>query len=82
LLGQSFLTGTPRIELPSLPRMTAAVLCVVDAESAALVHDESKPPTSHAAKLNWLRTEVIGANHGIISTAGLVVGVDGEVSGI
>jgi VIT1/CCC1 family predicted Fe2+/Mn2+ transporter len=46
------------------------------------MHEESAPPTSHAAKLNWLRTGVLGANHGIISTAGLVVGVDGEVSGI
>jgi hypothetical protein len=62
--------------------MTAAALRVVDGESAALVHEESKPPTSHAAKLNWLRTGVIGANHGIISTAGLVVGVAGGVSGI
>jgi hypothetical protein len=61
--------------------MTAAALRVVDGESAALVRDESTPPTSHAAKLNWLRTGVIGANHGIISTTGLVVGVDGQDPG-
>lgn len=31
--------------------------------------------TSHAARLNWLRAGVLGANDGIISTAGLVIGV-------
>lgn len=30
---------------------------------------------SHAAKLNWLRAGVLGANDGIVSLAGLVVGV-------
>src|SRR5271156_1114736 len=41
-------------------------------------------PTSHphephlgsvSAKLNWLRAGVLGANDGIVSTAGIVVGV-------
>ena len=31
--------------------------------------------TGTAAKLNWLRAGVMGANDGIVSTAGLVVGV-------
>ena len=38
--------------------------------------------TSPAAKLNWLRAGVLGANDGIISTAGLVVGVAGATSAI
>ncbi|WP_235504580.1 VIT family protein [Nostocoides sp. Soil756] len=30
---------------------------------------------SHAGRLNWLRAGVLGANDGIVSTAGLVIGV-------
>ncbi|MGW6377400.1 VIT1/CCC1 transporter family protein [Rhodococcus sp. NPDC055112] len=46
--------------------------------------DPDQLPTSHpaephvqglSAKLNWLRAGVLGANDGIVSTAGLVVGV-------
>ncbi len=37
---------------------------------------------SHSAKLNWLRAGVLGANDGIISTAGLVVGVAGATTAI
>jgi VIT1/CCC1 family predicted Fe2+/Mn2+ transporter len=33
-----------------------------------------------AARLNWLRAAVLGANDGIVSTAGLVVGVAGATS--
>ena len=32
---------------------------------------------SHRARLNWLRAGVLGANDGIVSIAGLVVGVAG-----
>lgn len=35
---------------------------------------------SHAARLNWLRAGVLGANDGIVSTAGLVVGVAGATA--
>ncbi|MEZ0448911.1 VIT1/CCC1 transporter family protein [Cellulomonas sp. ICMP 17802] len=35
-----------------------------------------------AARLNWLRAGVLGANDGIISTAGLVLGVAGATSAI
>ena len=31
--------------------------------------------TNHTAKLNWLRAAVLGANDGIVSIAGLVIGV-------
>ncbi|HUF97999.1 MAG TPA: VIT family protein [Ilumatobacter sp.] len=34
-----------------------------------------------AARLNWLRAGVLGANDGIISTAGLVIGVAAATSG-
>ncbi|QTE30798.1 VIT1/CCC1 transporter family protein [Pengzhenrongella sicca] len=42
----------------------------------------AKPGPSHAAKLNWLRAGVLGANDGIISTAGLVVGVAGATTAL
>ena len=44
------------------------------------------PPAQHphephegsiASRLNWLRAGVLGANDGIVSTAGIVVGVAG-----
>jgi VIT1/CCC1 family predicted Fe2+/Mn2+ transporter len=39
-------------------------------------HPTIGPPASHVAnRLNWLRAGVLGANDGIVSTAGLVVGV-------
>lgn len=38
------------------------------------VHDEVHDQT-HAQRLNWLRAGVLGANDGIVSTAGLVIGV-------
>lgn len=36
--------------------------------------------SNHAAKLNWLRASVLGANDGIVSIAGLVVGVASATS--
>lgn len=45
---------------------------------------ETEHPEPHdgslASRLNWLRAGVLGANDGIISTAGLVVGVAGATS--
>ena len=50
---------------------------------------ESMPPAPHsrephrmgtAQRLNWLRAGVLGANDGIVSTAGLVVGVAGATA--
>ena len=40
------------------------------------MHRERHKPGT-AGKLNWLRAAVLGANDGIVSTAGLVVGVAG-----
>jgi vacuolar iron transporter family protein len=40
------------------------------------VHPATDPHASHITnRLNWLRAGVLGANDGIVSTAGLVVGV-------
>ncbi len=39
-----------------------------------------RPETSLAARLNWLRAGVLGANDGIVSTAGLIFGVAGATS--
>lgn len=36
--------------------------------------------TNHLSKLNWLRAAVLGANDGIVSLAGLVVGVAGATT--
>lgn len=38
-------------------------------------HDQEPHAGSVAGRLNWLRAGVLGANDGIISTAGLVIGV-------
>jgi vacuolar iron transporter family protein len=44
-------------------------------------HTHHEPLTSnHTAKLNWLRASVLGANDGIVSIAGLVVGVASATS--
>lgn len=47
-------------------------------------HPEAHSATSTVSKLNWLRAAVLGANDGIVSIAGLVVGVAGatESSGV
>ncbi|SER78722.1 Predicted Fe2+/Mn2+ transporter, VIT1/CCC1 family [Pedococcus cremeus] len=41
----------------------------------AQLHGEEPHEQNHAARLNWLRAGVLGANDGIVSTAGLVIGV-------
>jgi VIT1/CCC1 family predicted Fe2+/Mn2+ transporter len=45
--------------------------CSVSAES----HPHEPHQGSFSARLNWLRAGVLGANDGIVSTAGIVVGV-------
>jgi vacuolar iron transporter family protein len=46
------------------------------AGTPAARHDEPRGG-GLAARLNWLRAAVLGANDGVVSTAGLVVGVAG-----
>jgi VIT1/CCC1 family predicted Fe2+/Mn2+ transporter len=41
----------------------------------AQLHGDEPHDQDHAARLNWLRAGVLGANDGIVSTAGLVIGV-------
>lgn len=43
----------------------------------AIIADQEFQRSTMAAKLNWLRAGVLGANDGIVSTAGLVMGVAG-----
>src|SRR5947207_11482936 len=44
-------------------------------------HTHHEPHTENSvSKLNWLRAAVLGANDGIVSTAGLVVGVAGATN--
>lgn len=41
------------------------------------IHSGEQHHGGLASRLNWLRAGVLGANDGIVSTAGLVVGVAG-----
>jgi VIT1/CCC1 family predicted Fe2+/Mn2+ transporter len=43
-------------------------------------HEEEPHDESLGARLNWLRAGVLGANDGIVSVAGLVMGVAGATS--
>ncbi|MGH3496460.1 MAG: VIT1/CCC1 transporter family protein [Nocardioidaceae bacterium] len=43
-------------------------------------HDDEPHAESFTAKLNWLRAGVLGANDGIVSVAGIVVGVAGATA--
>ena len=43
-------------------------------------HDDEPHALGFNNRLNWLRAAVLGANDGIVSTAGLVVGVAGATS--
>ena len=44
-------------------------------ERNPILHTDEPHAAGTASKLNWLRAGVLGANDGIVSTAGLVVGV-------
>src|SRR5829696_9769267 len=43
-------------------------------------HDHEPHESSASVLLNWLRAAVLGANDGIVSTAGLVMGVAGATT--
>ncbi len=49
-------------------------------EAAVSGHPDEAHAGDLATRLNWLRAGVLGANDGIVSTAGLVVGVAGATS--
>ncbi|GAB3590757.1 VIT family protein [Angustibacter peucedani] len=46
----------------------------------ATAHEGEEHAESVGARLNWLRAGVLGANDGIVSTAGIVVGVAGATA--
>jgi hypothetical protein len=52
---------------------------IVKLDEVILASQEFQKSTM-AAKLNWLRAGVLGANDGIVSTAGLVLGVAGAAA--
>jgi len=58
--------------------MTAEADLPPDAEIGP--HDDEPHESGTSALLNWLRAAVLGANDGIVSVAGLVMGVAGATS--
>lgn len=48
--------------------------------TSSTAEGRSQPQGGKNAKLNWLRAAVLGANDGIVSVAGLVLGVAGATS--
>lgn len=52
---------------------------IVQLDEAVMANQEFQRSVM-AAKLNWLRAGVLGANDGIVSTAGLVMGVAGATT--
>jgi hypothetical protein len=40
------------------------------------LHPEERHAGGLGGRLNWLRADVLGANDGIVSTAGIVAGVE------
>ena len=55
-------------------KLSAAEIALIKEDEAVIASVEFQK-NSMAAKLNWLRAGVLGANDGIVSTAGLVMGV-------
>jgi hypothetical protein len=66
---------------------------MADVAGPPALHRWTDPPSSPphtnephigglSARLNWLRAGVLGANDGIVSTAGLVVGVTARASSL
>src|SRR5438270_1305820 len=60
-------------DMPSAAQVQAA-------ESGRATHPREPHGGGTAGKLNWLRAAVLGANDGIVSVAGIVVGVAGATS--
>jgi hypothetical protein len=75
--------NTPKeeTEMSSIPNMSALALahdaCSIESTrsstSSRQPHEPDKGTGSLNSKLNWLRAAVLGANDGIISTAGIVM---------
>jgi VIT1/CCC1 family predicted Fe2+/Mn2+ transporter len=52
------------------------------ADDGLQVHDAEPHTAGLGARLNWLRAGVLGANDGIVSVAGIVIGVAGATSSL
>src|SRR5690348_10406193 len=50
------------------------------AESGRATHPQEPHSGGTAGRLNWLRAAVLGANDGIVSVAGIVIGVAGATT--
>jgi vacuolar iron transporter family protein len=65
-------------------RETESVPSTAEQVDAAVSGERSHPAEPHSegasARLNWLRAGVLGANDGIVSVAGIVVGVAGATA--
>ncbi len=66
-------TGAPGVGGDTTPDESDEAVTTPD----VVGHDDEPHTGSISARLNWLRAGVLGANDGIVSTAGLVVGVAG-----
>src|SRR5271166_3269967 len=60
-------------DMPSAAQVQAA-------ESGRPTHPQEPHSGGTAGRLNWLRAAVLGANDGIVSVAGIVVGVAGATA--
>src|SRR6185295_2112594 len=60
-------------EMPSAAQVQAA-------ESGQATHPQEPHSGGAAGRLNWLRAAVLGANDGIVSVAGIVIGVAGATT--
>src|ERR1700752_1275711 len=60
-------------EMPSAAQVQAA-------ESGRATHPQEPHSGGTAGRLNWLRAAVLGANDGIVSVAGIVIGVAGATA--
>ena len=79
------LPATPRdARAEAAARVSLTCLAARDARLDDVGMSTSHPgeahDSGHAAKLNWLRAGVLGANDGIVSVAGLVMGVAGATT--
>jgi hypothetical protein len=60
-------------DMPSAAQVQAA-------ESGRATHPQEPHSGGTAGRLNWLRAAVLGANDGIVSVAGIVIGVAGATT--
>jgi len=60
--------------------VTAAETPEIPADAEIGTHDDEPHQQSTSGLLNWLRAAVLGANDGIVSVAGLVMGVAGATT--